>query len=92
MWYRHDRQVIARLSHAGHSLPQALLNASAQAFLRLLLDGGPCRLFIPADVMHLESDLRRLRALFYADGDGVDRDTIDAQLKTIMQVGAWRGI
>jgi hypothetical protein len=72
-------------------LPQALLHASAQAFLRLLLDGGPCRLFIPADVMHLESDLRRLRALFYADGDGVDRDTIDAELKTIMQVGHWAG-
>jgi hypothetical protein len=59
----------------------------------VLLDGGPCRLFIPADVMHLESDLRRLRHLFYADGDGVDRDVIDAELKIIMQVGGrgWGG-
>ncbi|MEW5311979.1 MAG: hypothetical protein WDW38_003645 [Sanguina aurantia] len=53
-----------------------LLRSSAQAHERVLLDGGPCRWYTPADVPMLLEDLAKLKGLFYADGEGLARDDI----------------
>lgn len=57
----------------------ALLKTSMQAFERVLLDGGPTRLYIPADVECIQQDLYRLKGLFYAEGAGLPRDVIDRE-------------
>eukprot|EP00798_Chlamydomonas_sp_ICE-L_P003064 gene3064-13083_t len=59
---------------------KSLLRASMQAMERVLLDGGPCRWFIPSDVSMLESDLWHLHQLFHADGDGLPMDDIESEL------------
>ncbi len=62
--------------HHWHSaavqVASALLRECAAAIERVLLDGGPCRVFIPADADCMQQDIARLRTLFYADGDGLD--------------------
>jgi len=59
---------------------RSLLSRSAQAYERVLLDGGPCRWFIPSDVPTLEDDLSRLGALFFSDGAGLPRSEVDMLL------------
>lgn len=63
-----------------------LLGVCVQALERVLLDGGPCRWFVPADVPALEQDLLKLRALFHADGDGLDREAIDGELERVRRL------
>ncbi|PNH06774.1 hypothetical protein TSOC_006838, partial [Tetrabaena socialis] len=65
-----------RIAFARH-----LLIAVVQAVERVFLDGGPCRWFIPTDVTALDQDLQKVRALFYADGEGLEQTVIDAELE-----------
>ncbi|KAI8470006.1 MAG: hypothetical protein J3K34DRAFT_521690 [Monoraphidium minutum] len=58
----------------------ALLREVAAALERALLDGGPARIFIPADVESLAADLASVKQLFHADGDGVPWQDIDTAL------------
>ncbi|KAL6749704.1 hypothetical protein V8C86DRAFT_2836971 [Haematococcus lacustris] len=57
-----------------------LLNACCSAYERVLLDGGPCRWFTPADTRSLQRDLDQLAALFEAEGEGVSSDDVAAAL------------
>jgi hypothetical protein len=61
----------------------ALLRRCVQAYERVLLDGGPCRWYIPADVPALEQDLTRLAQLFHADGAGLPVAEVDAALARV---------
>ncbi|GIL74409.1 hypothetical protein Vretifemale_4288 [Volvox reticuliferus] len=63
-----------------------LMVASVQAAERVLLDGGPCRWFMPADVQAIDQDMHKLRALFHADGDGLDRELIDSELERVRRL------
>jgi hypothetical protein len=54
-------------------LARELLAASAGAYERVLLDGGPCRWFTVQEVPLLMRDLDALQELFEAEGEGLDR-------------------
>jgi hypothetical protein len=66
----------ARQTHTHSSPPKV-----AAALQRVLLDGGPARVFVPADVELVGADVASVKQLFNADGDGVD-----------WQVGGWMGV
>ena len=57
----------------------ALLKCSIRAMERVLLDGGPCRWFIPSDVSSIEADLDALCATFRADGEGLDGRMVEGE-------------
>ncbi|GFR45154.1 hypothetical protein Agub_g6537 [Astrephomene gubernaculifera] len=63
-----------------------LLIAAVQAMERVLLDGGPCRWFTPADVTAIEQDLFKLRSLFHAEGEGLEREVIDGELERLRRL------
>lgn len=63
-----------------------LLQASMEGFLRVLLDGGPSRLFLPADAKLLEEDLELLKEFFISGGDGLPRGTVENQVSHVRNV------
>ncbi|EFJ47368.1 hypothetical protein VOLCADRAFT_92175 [Volvox carteri f. nagariensis] len=78
---------VVRTTFAKH-----LMVAAVQATERVLLDGGPCRWFMPADVQAIDQvhtyvkDLHKLRALFHADGEGLERELIDTELERVRRL------
>ncbi|KAI7738935.1 hypothetical protein M8C21_031821, partial [Ambrosia artemisiifolia] len=77
----------------------SLLQASLDGLLRVLLDGGPSRLFIPSDAKSLEEDLEVLKEFFISGGDGLPRGVVENQVARVRQViklqgyegGKWAG-
>ncbi|PRW45372.1 hypothetical protein C2E21_5977 [Chlorella sorokiniana] len=67
-------------------LGRAVCAALASAVQSVLLDGGPYRLFTPQDVDLLEADLAQMRAMFYADGDGISLEEVDALCRPLSDV------
>jgi hypothetical protein len=65
-------QLVAAVRHASCCTTCTAYDG-LQAWQRVLLDGGPCRWFIPADVVALRDDLEALRDLFEARGEGLPR-------------------
>ncbi|KAL3161403.1 hypothetical protein ABBQ32_010293 [Trebouxia sp. C0010 RCD-2024] len=67
---------------ASESLPpylaRSLLQAITMALQRILLDGGPYRLYIPDDIEYIEQDLEQLKGLFLADGQGLPAEDVDS--------------
>ncbi|GBG77203.1 hypothetical protein CBR_g23529 [Chara braunii] len=63
-----------------------LMEATLEAFLRVLLEGGPGRVFAIEDGDLLEEDLNILRDFFMADGDGLPRSIVDEALKPVRRV------
>lgn len=64
----------------------SLLQASLDGLLRVLLDGGPSRLFIPSDARYLEEDLEVLKEFFISGGDGLPRGVVENQVARVRQV------
>ncbi|WIA21715.1 hypothetical protein OEZ85_000881 [Tetradesmus obliquus] len=58
----------------------ALLQEAALGLERALLDGGPCKWFIPADAAHIKDDVDALTRLFFAEGDGLPMQDISKTL------------
>ncbi|XVF82436.1 hypothetical protein PTKIN_Ptkin16aG0047800 [Pterospermum kingtungense] len=58
----------------------SLLQASLEGLLRVLLDGGPSRVFIPSDATLLEEDLEILKEFFISEGDGLPRGVVENQV------------
>ncbi|XVF82445.1 hypothetical protein PTKIN_Ptkin16aG0048700 [Pterospermum kingtungense] len=58
----------------------SLLQASLEGLLRVLLDGGPSRVFIPSDATLLEEDLEILKEFFISGGDGLPRGVVENQV------------
>lgn len=54
-----------------------LLQASVDGLLRVILDGGPSRIFTPNDAKLLEEDLEILKEFFISGGDGLPRGTVE---------------
>ncbi|XP_024962977.1 protein unc-13 homolog isoform X1 [Cynara cardunculus var. scolymus] len=64
----------------------SLLQASLDGLLRVLLDGGPSRLFVSSDVKYLEEDLEVLKEFFISGGDGLPRGVVENQVARVRQV------
>ncbi|KAI3800703.1 hypothetical protein L1987_28797 [Smallanthus sonchifolius] len=64
----------------------SLLQASLDGLVRVLLDGGPSRLFIPSDAKFLEEDLEVLKEFFISGGDGLPRGVVENQVARVRQV------
>ncbi|KAH9686350.1 protein unc-13-like [Citrus sinensis] len=57
-----------------------LLQASLDGLLRVLLNGGPFRVFFPSDAKQLEEDLEILKEFFISGGDGLPRGVVENQV------------
>ncbi|KAJ7949378.1 DUF810 domain-containing protein [Quillaja saponaria] len=64
----------------------SFLQASLDGFLRIILDGGPSRLFFPSDAKLLAEDLEILKEFFISGGDGLPRGVVENQVARVRQV------
>ncbi|KAH7651345.1 Protein unc-13-like protein [Dioscorea alata] len=65
----------------------AMMKASFDGFLLVLLAGGPSRAFSRQDSQKLEEDFMFLKELYLADGDGLPRELVEkasAQVKNVL--------
>ncbi|ONM21589.1 Retinol dehydrogenase 13 [Zea mays] len=65
----------------------ALMKATFDGFLLVLLAGGPLRTFTRQDSQIIEDDFRALRDLYLADGDGLPEELVDkasSQVKNVL--------
>lgn len=64
----------------------ALLQASMDDFVRVLLDGGPSRVFSQEDSRMLDEDLHLLKDFFIASGDGLPHGVVESSLAPVQQI------
>ncbi|CAJ1978016.1 unnamed protein product [Sphenostylis stenocarpa] len=64
----------------------SLLQASLDGLLRVILDGGPSRVFFPGDAKFLEEDLEILKEFFISGGDGLPRGVVENQVARVRHV------
>ncbi|XP_045800576.1 protein unc-13 homolog isoform X2 [Trifolium pratense] len=64
----------------------SLLQASLDGLLRVILDGGPSRVFFPGDAKLLEEDLEALKEFFISGGDGLPRGVVENQVARVRLV------
>ncbi|XP_020575218.1 uncharacterized protein LOC110021171 [Phalaenopsis equestris] len=65
----------------------ALMKASFDGFLLVLLAGGPSRAFSRHDSQILEDDFKALKDVYYADGDGLPMEVVEkaaTQVKSVL--------
>ena len=62
------------------------MEASVECFERVLLDGGPYRLFVPSDVQLLEHDVLKMRLLFLGDGEGLPQAEVDKAFRPLSEL------
>lgn len=63
-----------------------IFRALLEAYLWVLLDGGPSRAFSDSDVTLMEDDLNILEDFFVADGEGLPRSTVEREAKFVHHV------
>ncbi|XP_074565465.1 protein unc-13 homolog [Curcuma longa] len=63
-----------------------LLQASLDGLLRVILDGGPSRVFFLSDAKLIEDDLEILKEFFISGGDGLPRGTVENLVARIRPV------
>lgn len=64
----------------------SLLQAALDGLYRVLLDGGPFRLFSTGDAKLLEEDLEVLKEFFISGGDGLPRGVVENQVARVRHV------
>ncbi|XP_048131969.1 protein unc-13 homolog isoform X2 [Rhodamnia argentea] len=64
----------------------SVYRASMDAFVWVLLDGGPSRAFSEADVSLLEDDFTMLKEFFIADGEGLPRSLVEKEAEFAAQI------
>ncbi|XP_031373592.1 protein unc-13 homolog isoform X2 [Punica granatum] len=64
----------------------SLLQASLDGLLRVILNGGPLRVFSPSDAKLLEEDLEVLKEFFISGGDGLPRGVVENQVARVREV------
>ncbi|XP_004511052.1 protein unc-13 homolog isoform X1 [Cicer arietinum] len=64
----------------------SLLQASLDGLLRVILDGGPSRVFFPGDAKLLEEDLEAVKEFFISGGDGLPRGVVENQVARVRHV------
>eukprot|EP01023_Acetabularia_acetabulum_P014302 TRINITY_DN17001_c0_g1_i3.p1 TRINITY_DN17001_c0_g1~~TRINITY_DN17001_c0_g1_i3.p1 ORF type:complete len:235 (+),score=50.79 TRINITY_DN17001_c0_g1_i3:295-999(+) len=87
-------QLDSELGYIAGKVTDALRDQFAELLLitvvgcleRVLLDGGPTRLFIPDDVRHLEDDLMKIRGLFIAGGEGLPAKLVDLNIQEVSKI------
>ena len=75
-------QILAIISTGVHSrlknrVLTALMKATFDAFLLVLLAGGPSRAFSQLDSQVIEQDFASIKELFLADGDGLPEELVE---------------
>ncbi|XVF24503.1 hypothetical protein REPUB_Repub13aG0133800 [Reevesia pubescens] len=70
----------------------SLLQSSLEGLLRVLLDGGPSRVFSPSDAKLLEEDLEILKEFFISGGDGLPRGVVENQVAHVRLVVKLHGL
>ncbi|XP_078438280.1 plant/protein (DUF810) isoform X2 [Wolffia australiana] len=68
-----------------------LLQAFVDGLVRVLLDGGPSRIFFPNDAKLLDDDLEALKEFFISGGDGLPRGTVENLLSRVRPIIALHG-
>ncbi|KAJ6823985.1 uncharacterized protein M6B38_130005 [Iris pallida] len=71
----------------GNRVITALMKASFDGFLLVLLAGGPSRAFTRQDSQILEEDFESLKDLYLADGDGLPEELVEkaaAQVRNVL--------
>jgi hypothetical protein len=71
----------AYCASARDEVVHALLRATTQGYMWVMLDGGVGRVFAENDAAALEEDLFCFRDLFVAGGEGVPEPTVDAVMR-----------
>eukprot|EP00245_Coleochaete_scutata_P015380 TRINITY_DN6828_c0_g6_i1.p1 TRINITY_DN6828_c0_g6~~TRINITY_DN6828_c0_g6_i1.p1 ORF type:complete len:662 (-),score=136.36 TRINITY_DN6828_c0_g6_i1:359-2224(-) len=64
----------------------ALLQASLDGLLRVLLDGGPQRVFATTDADMLDEDMNMLKDFFVAEGDGLPRGVVENTANPVAKI------
>ncbi|XP_020252706.1 uncharacterized protein LOC109829991 [Asparagus officinalis] len=64
----------------------ALMKASFDGFLLVLLAGGPSRSFTTQDSQILEDDFRALKDLYLADGDGLPEELVEKAASQVRNI------
>ncbi|KMT12138.1 hypothetical protein BVRB_5g100900 [Beta vulgaris subsp. vulgaris] len=64
----------------------SIFQASLEAYLWVLLDGGPSRAFSESDIISMKDDLRALEDFFVADGEGLPRSMVLRETEFAHQV------
>ncbi|XP_048501094.1 protein unc-13 homolog isoform X2 [Beta vulgaris subsp. vulgaris] len=64
----------------------SIFQASLEAYLWVLLDGGPSRAFSESDMISMKDDLRALEDFFVADGEGLPRSMVLRETEFAHQV------
>ncbi|XP_010055606.2 protein unc-13 homolog isoform X2 [Eucalyptus grandis] len=64
----------------------SVYRASVDAFVWVLLDGGPSRAFSETDVSLMEDDFAMLKEFFIADGEGLPRSLVEKEAKFAAQI------
>lgn len=73
--------VAVRLDSRTRNLVGArLLQATVSGWIRILLNGGPARVFVPTDVEMLEEEIEILSDFFIAGGQGLDVADVAARV------------
>ncbi|XP_048495642.1 protein unc-13 homolog isoform X2 [Beta vulgaris subsp. vulgaris] len=67
-------------------LVTSLLQASLDGLLRVLLDGGPSRVFFQSDAKLFEEDLEILKEFFISGGDGLPRGVVENRVALARQI------
>ncbi|XP_039773577.1 protein unc-13 homolog isoform X5 [Panicum virgatum] len=63
-----------------------IFQACMEGFIWVLLDGGPSRAFLEADVDLMHQDLAMLKDLFVAEGQGLALDVVEREAKQAQQI------
>ncbi|XP_065858206.1 protein unc-13 homolog isoform X2 [Euphorbia lathyris] len=64
----------------------SIFRASVEAYVWVLLDGGPSRAFSDSDVSMMEDDFIMLKDFFIAEGEGLPRSVVDQEAKFAQQI------
>ncbi|PUZ48508.1 hypothetical protein GQ55_7G250000 [Panicum hallii var. hallii] len=63
-----------------------IFQACMEGFIWVVLDGGPSRAFLEADVDLMQQDLAMLKDLFIAEGQGLPLDVVEREAKQAQQI------
>ncbi|XP_020539590.1 protein unc-13 homolog isoform X2 [Jatropha curcas] len=64
----------------------SIFRASLEAYIWVLLDGGPSRAFSDSDVCMMEDDFKLLKDFFIADGEGLPRSLVEKEAKFAQRI------
>ncbi|KAJ0264799.1 Uncharacterized protein HA466_0012040 [Hirschfeldia incana] len=64
----------------------SICRSALEAYVRVLLDGGPTRAFSDSDIPLMEEDLSILKEFFIADGEGLPRSLVEQESKQAKEI------